>query len=99
MNAILVSEPATLDKDIRAFKTALDSFSFDTGERYFEYRAGDKVAEYGLTGLIVGGAVAAAAKTGVLKILGKFSLLILVGIGALFAGVIRWIRSLSQRAA
>ena len=44
---------------------------FNGGDSYADYRPGDKVAEYGLAGLIVGGAVAAAVKTGVLKGLWK----------------------------
>jgi uncharacterized membrane-anchored protein len=89
MNAVLVSDPTALENDIRAFKTALTGFSFDSGERYSEYRAGDKIAEYGLTGLIVGGAAAAAAKTGAFKFLGKFAMIIIAGAGALILGVVR----------
>jgi uncharacterized membrane-anchored protein len=37
------------------------------GERYAEFKPGDRAAEYGLAGLIVGGAAAAAAKSGALK--------------------------------
>jgi hypothetical protein len=81
MNAVLVSDPTALENDIRAFKTTLAGFSFDPGERYSEYRAGDKIAEYGLTGLIVGGAAAAAAKTGAFKFLGKFAMIIISAIG------------------
>ncbi len=50
----------------------LTTYQFDAGETYAEWRPGDKVAEYGLTGLIVGGAVAAAVKTGLLKGFWKF---------------------------
>src|SRR5439155_11534320 len=48
MSAILVSDPTSLDKDIRSFKTALAGFDFNAGQKYSEYRTGDKVAEYGL---------------------------------------------------
>lgn len=71
MNAVLVSNPGNLDNDIKAFKGSLASFSFNAGQRYSEFRAGDKVAEYGLAALIVGGAAAAAAKSGVIKSFGK----------------------------
>jgi uncharacterized membrane-anchored protein len=71
MNAVLVSDPATLDNDIRAFKASLANFSFSAGQSYSEFRAGDKVAEYGLAALVVGGAGAAAAKSGVIKSFGK----------------------------
>src|SRR5215813_12188208 len=89
MSAVLVSDPDSLDKDIRVFKTALNDFSFDPGQRYSEYRPGDKIAEYGLTGLIIGGAAAAAAKTGLFKIIGKFGVLIFAGAAALIGGVVK----------
>src|SRR5262245_38549431 len=90
MSAVLVSDPDSLDKDIRVFKTALNDFSFDAGQRYSEYREGDKIAEYGLTGLIIGGAAAAAAKTGLFKVIGKFAVLIFVGAAALIGGLFKW---------
>ena len=89
MSAVLVSDPDSLDKDIRVFKTALNDFSFDPGQKYSEYRPGDKIAEYGLTGLIIGGAAAAAAKTGLFKIIGKFGILIFAGAAALIGGVVK----------
>lgn len=91
MSAVLVSDPDSLDKDIRAFKVALNDFSFDPGQRYSEFRTGDKIAEYGLTGLIVGGAAAAAAKTGLFKVIGKFGILIFVGAAALIGGIFKWL--------
>jgi uncharacterized membrane-anchored protein len=91
MNATLVSDPRSLDADIRAFKTALTGFSFNSGERYAEYRVGDKIAEYGLTGLIVGGAAAVAAKAGLFKIIGKFAVYILAVAVAAFGGIFRWL--------
>ena len=98
MNVILVSEPTALENDIRAFKTALTGFSFDAGERYSEYRTGDKIAEYGLTGLIVGGAAAAAAKTGLFKVLGKFAIVIIAGLGTLALGFFRWLFRFTRKA-
>jgi len=89
MSAVLVSDPDSLDKDIRVFKTALNDFSFDPGQKYSEYRSGDKIAEYGLTGLIVGGAAAAAAKAGLFKVIGKFGVLIFAGAAALIGGVVK----------
>jgi uncharacterized membrane-anchored protein len=91
MNATLVSDPQSLDADVRAFKSALTSFSFNPGERYSEFRVGDKIAEYGLTGLIVGGAAAAAAKAGVFKVIGKFAIYIFAAVAAAFGGIFRWL--------
>ena len=81
MRAILVSDPSSLEQDIKVFRTALKGFDFVPGQRYAEFRSGDKVAEYGLAALIVGGAAAAAAKTGAGKALFKF-----IGIGIFAAG-------------
>jgi|SRR5712671_137032 len=89
MSAVLVSDPDSLDKDIGVFKAALNDFSFDPGQRYAEYRPGDKIAEYGLTGLIIGGAAAAAAKTGLFKIIGKFGVLIFAGAAAMIGGLVK----------
>ena len=89
MSAVLVSDPDSLDKDIKVFKTALNDFSFDAGQRYAEYRPGDKIAEYGLTGLIIGGAAAAAAKTGLFKVIGKFGILIFAGAAAIIGGLFK----------
>jgi uncharacterized membrane-anchored protein len=78
MNAILVSDPKSLDKDTREFKSGLTGYSFNEGEGYTEFRSGDKMAEYGLSALILGGAAAAAAKSGAFKGLAK-----LIGVGVL----------------
>jgi uncharacterized membrane-anchored protein len=72
VSAILVSDPTSLDQDIKSFKTALAGFDFNSGQRYLEYRTGDKVAEYGLAALIVGGTAAAAVKSGAFKVFEKF---------------------------
>lgn len=79
MNAVLVSDPRSLSADTAQFKTTLAGFNFVAGEKYAEFKAGDKVAEYGLAALVVGGAAAAAAKTGLLKSLGKFLWVIIAG--------------------
>jgi len=89
MSAVLVSDPDALEKDIRVFKAALNDFSYDPGQRYSEYRQGDKIAEYGLTGLIIGGAAAAAAKTGLFKVIGKFGILIFAGAAAIIGGLFK----------
>jgi uncharacterized membrane-anchored protein len=60
----------------------LEGFSFVPGQAYSDWRSGDKVAKYGLTALIVGGAAAAAVKTGLLL---KFWKLILAAFAALVA--------------
>lgn len=82
MHAILVSDPESLDREIVEFKTALAGYDFDSGHRYAEFRAGDKVAEYGLAALVLGGAAAVATKTGFFKAFGKLIIVAVAGLGA-----------------
>jgi uncharacterized membrane-anchored protein len=90
-SVVLVSSPEGQDEAIANLNRVLTGYEFNTGERYAEWKPGDKVAEYGLTGLILGGAVAAAAKTGLLKGFWKIILagwkLIAAAVVALFAGI------------
>lgn len=88
-SAVLVVSPDKLDAGIADMRQLLKDFDFNAGERYDEFRAGDKVAEYGLGALIVGGAAAAAVKTGFWKVIvaalvasWKFVLAGVVGLGA-----------------
>ncbi|HEX2651630.1 MAG TPA: DUF2167 domain-containing protein [Burkholderiales bacterium] len=84
MSAVLVTSPQTLNEDMKAFSGALKGYEFVSGERYAEFKSGDKIAEYGLAALVIGGAAAAAAKSGLLKSLGKF-LWVIIG-GAIAGG-------------
>ena len=79
MSAVLVSSPESLNRDMNDFKTALGSYEFVAGEKYAEFKSGDRIAEYGLAALVVGGAAAAAAKAGLFKSLGKFLWVIIGG--------------------
>lgn len=83
-SAILVSSPKTLDADLVEFKAALRQFDYVSGEKYSEWKQGDKVAAYGLGALVLGGAAAVATKKGGFKliiaaIIGAFAL-----VGAFF---------------
>ncbi len=66
MEVILVCNPEKLTETLPAFKELLAGYSYKPGENYAEYKQGDKLAKYGLTALVAGGAVAIAAKTGLL---------------------------------
>ncbi|HEX6043365.1 MAG TPA: DUF2167 domain-containing protein [Pyrinomonadaceae bacterium] len=84
MEVTLVTDPALLAETLPKFKTMLAGFDFNSGQRYSEFRPGDKTAAYGLTGLIVGGTTAALVKTGAFKWLWKLIVAGVVGLGALF---------------
>lgn len=82
MNVDLVLGPETLDKALPEFEKVIDSFQYVDGQRYAQFTAGDKVAEYGLAALVLGGGAAVAAKTGLLS---KLLKPILIGLAALAA--------------
>lgn len=90
MSVVLVSEPDQLEQDIKAFKQAMAGFSYNGGETYAEFKQGDKVAQYGLAALVLGGAAAVATKKGfwgaIVAFFGAFWKLILGGLVALGAG-------------
>jgi uncharacterized membrane-anchored protein len=89
MSAVLVSSPQTLAEDMKAFNGALGGYEFSAGEKYAEFKSGDRIAEYGLGALVLGGAAAAAAKAGWLKFLGKFWVLIVAAFAAAWGFVKR----------
>jgi len=93
MSVDLVLDPALVDSVVPKFDKLLTGFSYLHGSAYSDFRAGDKVAEYGLATLVAGGATAIAAKTGLLAKLWK---LIVVGFAALAGMLKRWWNSLKK---
>lgn len=87
MSVTLVSGEDQLQQILPEYNKLLDGFSYKTGHRYAEFRQGDKIAQYGLTALVVGGAATVAAKAGLFKYIGKFLVLIFVAIAAFFKGI------------
>ena len=83
MEVTLVTDPTTLTQTLPKFKTMLQGFEFRQGHKYAEFRAGDRTAAYGLTGLIVGGGTAALVKTGAFKWLWKLLVAGAAGVAAL----------------
>lgn len=81
-SVVLVAGPEQLDQVVPLFKQVLAGYTFNEGERYAEFKPGDKVATYGLAALVAGGAAAAAAKSGLLKGLWKFIVVGVVAVGA-----------------
>lgn len=97
MSVELAVSPLDLNAAVPDFKkAALGGFGFTPPNRYSAFVRGDKVAEYGLTALVVGGAAAVAAKTGLLKYLFKLLIvgwkLIAVAVGAAVAFLKRLFR-------
>lgn len=85
MEVSLVTSPEDYSKNLADTRTLLAGYTFKAGHKYSEFRQGDKIAAIGLAGLITGGAVAAAAKTGVLAKLFKGAGKLIVAAGAAIA--------------
>jgi len=80
----LLSSPGHLDANKPFVQALLGATTFDKGSRYEDFVAGkDKVAEYGLAGLVLGGVGLAALKVAKVGIIAKFWNVIL----AIAAGV------------
>lgn len=97
MRAILVADPDTLEADTQQFKTALKDFAYVSGERYAQFKPGDKMAAYGLGALIVGGAAAVATKKGFWGALVAFLAASWKLLAALVVGALAWLGSLFKR--
>jgi uncharacterized membrane-anchored protein len=93
MTVTLVAGLDEMNSAIAATDQLLTGFNYKTGDTYAEFTSGDKVAQYGLTGLIAGGAAIAAVKTGLfgklLGLIGKAGKAIVLVIVAVLAGLKR----------
>lgn len=69
MSVVLISSPESLPAATAEIKDKLGGFDYEPGQRYAEYKPGDKLAQYGLAALITGGAAAVAVKTGFWKVI------------------------------
>lgn len=85
MNVDLVLDPKELGTVEPVFNTVMGGFKFTEGNRYANFVQGDKLAGYGLTALIAGGAGAVAVKTGLLA---KFWKLIVTLFAAMWKVII-----------
>jgi uncharacterized membrane-anchored protein len=97
MRVTLVAEPEEIESTIPVYKMNLESFAFKPGNRYAEFRKGDKVAKYGLTALVVGGGAALVAKTGLGKYIWKILIAIFIGISALFKRISNFFKQLFRK--
>ncbi len=94
MRVDLVLDPAQVDTVVPTFNSLLTGFTYTQGSRYADFMKGDKVAEYGLTALIAGGATAVALKTGLFtKLLGLLAALWKV-IAVAFAALLTRIKNI-----
>ena len=94
MNVDLIQDSEHYASTVPRFESVMGGFKFTEGHRYADFVKGDKVAAYGLSALVLGGAGAVAVKTGllakfwkvivgVLLVFKKFIVVVLLGLGAL----------------
>lgn len=71
-SVVLVAQNENLQTSVASLNGILGSYRFNAGDTYAEYKPGDKVAEYGLAALVLGGAAAIATKKGFWAVLAGF---------------------------
>ena len=93
MTATLVASLQEMNEATEVTNELLTKFEFKSGEKYAEFTSGDKIAQYGLTGLIAGGAAVAAVKMGLFaklfQVLAKGGKAIILVVIAVLAGIKR----------
>lgn len=94
MRLNLVAGPEEIDAALPVFDEMVANFEFTPGNKYSEFTRGDKIAEYGLAGLIVGGTGVALVKSGLLQ---KFAKVIIAAVVGLIAAAKKLINSLRGR--
>ncbi len=92
MSATLVTDPAQFkEHELAVDRLLATDFTYVAGEKYAEFKSGDKIAEYGLAALVLGGAGAVAMKTGLLagllSFVGKMWKAVVFAVVALGAGI------------
>lgn len=101
MSVTLLVDPAKMTETLPVYRNLLSEYGFKSGERYAEYRQGDKLAKYGLTALIVGGTAVGAAKLGFFAWLAvafkKFWKVLVIGLVAAAAGIRRLLFGVSGK--
>jgi len=101
MHADLVAFPEEFAAAVPEFDQILTGYSFKAGRTYGEWRQGDKIAGYGLTALVAGGAGVAAVKSGLFAKLMKPIIAAVIALKKLIvvaiAGAAAWLKSLFKK--
>ena len=101
MNVTLVCDPEDLEYILPTYQELLIGHQYKAGKSYAEYQQGDKVATYGLSALIAGGALYGAAKLGLLGnlilFLKKFFKIVIVGLVAVGLAIKKFFSRLAGR--
>ncbi len=97
IDSVLVCGPDELEDLLPTYQELITGFEYTDGNSYAEYKKGDKVAEYGLMGLMVGGGAFAAAKLGLLGWLGVAFKKVWYLFVAAIVGIKTWLGRLFSR--
>jgi uncharacterized membrane-anchored protein len=93
MTLIMVPNGSNWQNVVGSLNASLNGFDFTSGNKYAEWTTGDKVAEFGLAALVVGGAGAFAAKSG---LLGKLLALLAAGGKAIWVAIVAAFAAISN---
>jgi len=97
MKVVLVANPNRIDSAVQEFKHLLGGYSFTPGNKYSEFKQGDRTAEYGLAALIAGGAAAVATKKGFFTVIAGALAAAWKIVAAVVLGLFAWIGSLFKK--
>ncbi len=97
MEVVVVAAPEILDDSVSKFKQAIKDYDFVAGERYADYRQGDRIAEFGLAALVAGGAGALATKKGFWAAIVGFFVAAKKLVIAAVIGLFAWLGSIFKR--
>jgi len=92
VSSVLVAPPETLSSLKPELSKLVGGFSYTEGKKYEQFIQGDKVAEYGLTALVAGGATAVAMKSGFFKVLAKAGKAIVLAVIAFLAAIGKFLK-------
>lgn len=93
----LVTSQGELGGAETSLNDVLAGFTYDAGETYADFRPGDKVAEYGLAAMVLGGAAAVATKKGFWAALAGFLVAAKKFLIVAVIGVAAWVKSLFKK--
>jgi uncharacterized membrane-anchored protein len=93
----LVSSADGLTGAESSLNSVLGGFKYKEGEGYADFRPGDKVAEYGLAAMVLGGAAAVATKKGLWGVLAGFFAAAWKFLAAAVIGGLAWLKSLFKK--
>lgn len=84
MQVDLVADPKEFPVAVVDFDKVMANFTYVRGNKYAEFKKGDKIAAIGLTALVAGGAGAVLVKSGLLAKFWKLLIPVFIAIGAFF---------------